>query len=275
MYEVIRTRELGLLSYKELSEIVAEKGRFFIEDESNTGIDYSFFTEPVLHHNQPGELLELLKSTFKEKCIFLKGEDLVFEKRGDHCKELSEQQKTFEQNLGFHPGLFSLDNADLLDEIEDCLMDSDSNPEDDSYIGHGLVNEIEEACQDLSTLKWRAGFLVEKDLKTPSHIHLFIYSNNTIILNLYHPLIVKLVELSSITPKLAGHWGISLCLEDSRNIFPYLSADTREELLMLDGIAKLKAEGSSKKLEQERKAFNQVFNNCKMNLNDSLNNNLN
>jgi len=88
-------------------------------------------------------------------------------------------------------------------------------------------------------------------------------------------MIAKLVELSRITPKLAGHWGVSLCLEDGRNVFPYLSADTREELLMLDGIAKLHEEGSSKKLEQDRKVFKQAFNNSKRNLNDSLYENLN
>jgi len=275
-YEFIKIRELGKLSFKELSDIVSEKGRFFVEDESNSGFDYSYFTEPVLHHSQPGEFLSLLKSIFKEKCVFLKSEELVFEKLGDHSKELTEQQKTFEKNLGFHPGLFSPDNIDLLDDI-DGIDDSgmDSDPGDDSFIGQGFFNEVEEACNDLSKLKWKASFLVEKDFKTPSQTHLFIYSNNTIILNLYHPLITKLVELSSIMPKLAGHWAISLCLEDGRNVFPYLSADTREELLMLDGIAKLNVEGSSKKLEQDRKAFKQVFNNFKKNLNDSLYENLN
>ncbi len=274
-YEIIKTRELGKLSFKELSDIVSEKGRFFVEDEANSGIDYSFFTEPVLNHSQPGELLSILKSVFKEKCIFLKSEDLVFERLGDHSKELTEQQLTFEKNLGFHPILFSPNNTDILDDIDDCSMDSDSDPDDESFIGQGFFNEVEEACNDLSKLKWKASFLVEKDFKTPSQTHLFIYSNNTIILNLYHPLIAKLVELSTITPKLAGHWGISLCLEDGRNVFPYLSADTREELLMLDGIAKLHEGGSSKKLEQDRKAFNQVFNNFKNNLNDSLYDNLN
>ena len=277
-YEFIKTRELGKLSFKELSDIVSEKGRFFVEDESNSGIDYSYFTEPVLHHSQAGEFLALLKSFFKEKCIFLKSEDLVFEKLGDQNKELTEQQKTFEKNLGFHPGLFSPENVDLLDDIDDIddgSMDSDSDPDDDSFIGQGFFNEVEEACQDLSKLKWKASFLVEKDFKTPSQTHLFIYSNNTVILNLYHPLIAKLVELSSITPKLAGHWGVSLCLEDGRNVFPYLSADTREELLMLDGIAKLSEGRASKKLEQDRKAFKQVFNNFKKNLNDSLYDNLN
>jgi hypothetical protein len=116
---------------------------------------------------------------------------------------------------------------------------------------------------------------VEKDFKTPCQTHLFIYLNHTIILNLHHPLIKKLVALAAVNPKLAGHWGVSLCLEDGRNVFPYLSADTRKELLMLDGIAKLAELKASSQLDQERRAFNKLFKEFRSNLNDSIKKNLN
>ena len=270
-FEFIRTQTLGKLTFKELTEKIVAKGRFFIEDESNAGIDYSNFKEPVLHHDQPGDLITLLQLIFKDRCIFLKSTDLVFEKHGDNSQELSELQKAFEQSLGFHPDLISPD--DFSDEYDEEMDDS---PQDDlSYFGQGLFSEVEEACRDLSTLKWKASFLVEKDFKTPCQTHLFIYANHTIILNLYHPLIKKLVALAAVNPKLAGHWGISLCLEDGRNVFPYLSADTRKELLMLDGIAKLAEVKASSKLDQERRAFNQMFKEVRSNLSDSIKKNLN
>ncbi|MEA3462904.1 MAG: hypothetical protein U9R49_13540, partial [Bacteroidota bacterium] len=136
-------------------------------------------------------------------------------------------------------------------------------------------SEVEEACRDLSTLKWKASFLVEKDFKTPCLTHLFIYVNHTIVLNLYHPLIKKLVGLAAVNPKLAGHWGISLCLEDGRNVFPYLSADTRKELLMLDGIAKLAELKALNQPDQDRKAYNQLFKDFRHSLSDSIKKNLN
>jgi hypothetical protein len=271
-WEFIRTLKLGKLSFKELVEIVKTKGRFFIEDESNAGIDYSNFSEPVLQNEQVGDLTTLLKVLFKERCVFLKSTDLVFEKHGVNQLELNELQKTFEKNLGFHRDLIS---------SEEILNETDEKPEvkgsveDISLVGQGMFSEVEEACQDLSTLNWKVSFLVEKDFKTPCLTHLFIYTNHTIILNLYHPLVEKLVALSAVNPGLAGHWGVSLCLEDSRNVFPYLSADTRKELLMLDGIAKLAEPKSSNMQEQELKAFNQTFKEFRRNLNDSLKKNLN
>jgi hypothetical protein len=271
-FEFIRTLDLGKLSFSGITAIVKERGRFFIEDESNAGIDYSYFSEPVLHHDQPGDLIALLKTVFKERCISLKSEDLVFEKWSGDKDKLSDLQKTFMQNLGFHPELFSERNED---DPETDNLEMDDGQEDLSYFGQGIFNEVEEASQDLSKMKWRVSYLVEKDFRTPSQTHLFIHSNNTIILNLYHPLIKKLVELSSVAPKLAGHWGISLCLEDGRNVFPYLSPDTREELLMLDGIAKLKAFQGTGKLEQERMVFKKMFNDFRKNLKDSLDKNLN
>lgn len=271
-HEFIRTQSLGKLSFKELTETVMVKGRFFIEDESNAGIDYSNFPEPVLHHEQAGDLITLLKLLFKDRCIFLKSTDLVFEKPGDNHTELNNLQKIFEKNLGFHPDLISPD--DLMDETEKETEGS-SWDDDLSSFSQGLFNEVKEACQDLSSLKWKASFLVEKDFKTPCQTHLFIYINHTIMLNLNHPLIEKLVALSAVNPKLAGHWGVSLCLEDGRNVFPYLSADTRKELLMLDGIAKLAEVNSSGLLEQDRKAFNELFSEFRRNLNDSLRKNMN
>lgn len=270
-YAFIRTMNLGKISFKELWETVKSKGRFFIEDESNAGIDYTSFNDLVLQHEQAEDLIKLLETLFKDRCILLKGTDLVFEKYGTN-QELNELQKTFERNLGFHPELFS--EGDLSDE-PNRKVNGPVKPTEQSYLGQGLFNEVEEACQDLCTLKWKAGFLVEKDLTSPCFTHLFIYSNHTIILNLYHPLIEKLVALSAVNPRLAGHWGVSLCLLDSRNVFPYLSADTRKELLMLDGMAKLGSGKSRPQADQDRKAYQQLFSEFRRNLNENLKKHLN
>ena len=271
-YEFIRTRKLGKLSFRELTELVRKYGRFFVEDESNAGIDYSNFSEPVLDHDQAGDLINLLKALFKDYCIFLKSTDLVFEKTGSDHLELNDLQKTFEKNLGFHPDLITRDD---LRDLTDEEMDAPLPGEEYLNFGQGLFNEVDEACKDLSTLKWKASFLVEKDFKTPCLTHLFIYTNHTIILNLHHPLIEKLVALSEVNPRLAGHWGVSLCLEDGRNVFPYLSADTRKELLMLDGIAKLLEGRSRSHSGPDKEAYNRMFSEFKRNLNDAIRKNMN
>jgi hypothetical protein len=273
-HALIRTRDLGRLSLKELTEKVEEQGRFFVEDESNAGIDYTFFKEPVLQHNQPEDLIALLKDIFKNRCVSLQSEDLVFEKSNQGGDELSTLQKTFMENLGFHPELFRSAEPEGFEGLDEYMSGVDDEA-GDGFLGQGLIDEVVEASQELAKMKWRVSFLVEKDFKTPSQTHLFIHVNDTIVLNLHHPLIKKLVRLTGTNPKLAGHWGISLCLEDGRNVFPYLSADTREELLMLDGMAKLHTDKAPGGLEEERKAFNKMFNEFRTNLHDSLPDRLN
>ena len=271
-YEFIRTQKLGKISLEELTEIAKKNGRFFIEGESNAGIDYSNYSELVIQQDQVEELDKLLKILFKDRCIFLKSADQVFEKYDDGNNQMNELQKSFERNLGFHPELISTWEWD--DETEEEMEDSDHDDEL-SYFGQGLFEEVEEVWQDLSTLKWKANFLVEKNLQTPCYTRLFLYTNHTIILNLYHPFIEKLVSLSAVNPMLAGHWGVSRRLENSRNIFPYLSADIRKELLMLDGIAKLTEDKSQSKEEEDGKAFNRMFSDFRSKLNDSLMKSLN
>lgn len=275
-YPLIMTIDLGKISFNELAKQVKEKGKFYIQDEENNGIDYEYIDAPVLHHNQPGNVIELVKDHFKEQCVLLKSEDLVFELPASKEKKLSDLQKSFEENLGFHPEILSEEPLDFLAD-EHVVADRTYNDDGslDPFMDNGFCREIEDATLELKNIKWRVNYLVEKDFETPCLSRLFLYANGTVTLNLYHPQIQKLVELTKINPKLAGHWGVSLCLEDGRNIFPYLNAETREDLLMLDGIAKLSAGGTSKNIPGKPDHFDRLFRDFRKNINDSLSDQLN
>jgi len=56
-------------------------------------------------------------------------------------------------------------------------------------------------------------------------------------------MIQRLLKLSDIDPDLAGHWAMAMCLLDEQNILPHISAETREDLLLLD--AMIRANGYS------------------------------
>ena len=95
-----------------------------------------------------------------------------------------------------------------------------------------------DAKLELEDIIWRVNYLVGKDGQTPNLSHRFLFQKNTVILNLNHPDIKELVYFSGENPKLAGHWAVALCLLDEKNILSHISAEAREDLLLLDAMAK-------------------------------------
>ena len=79
---------------------------------------------------------------------------------------------------------------------------------------------------------------VHQDGRTPCKTQLFLYDNKTVILNLNHEQIKKFIALTKTSPALAGHWALAMCLTSGEKILPELSAQVREDLVLMDAIAK-------------------------------------
>jgi hypothetical protein len=64
-------------------------------------------------------------------------------------------------------------------------------------------------------------------------------SKGTIVLNLHHPEVRDLLELSESDPLLAGHMGLAMALTDNNAKFlDHLSPAAREDLLLADAMAR-------------------------------------
>jgi hypothetical protein len=103
----------------------------------------------------------------------------------------------------------------------------------------GTIKELEKAKSDLQNVNWRVSHLVERDGKTPCLRHRFLTRGEDVVLNLYHPDIKKLVKLAETVPALACHWAIAMCLVENAHILKHLSAEEREDVLLVDAMAKL------------------------------------
>jgi hypothetical protein len=60
----------------------------------------------------------------------------------------------------------------------------------------------------------------------------------TVVVNLYHPDVIRLLQLTEKAPALAGHWGLAMCLTDTNKILPHLTPAAREDLILADAMAK-------------------------------------
>jgi hypothetical protein len=102
----------------------------------------------------------------------------------------------------------------------------------------GLSEEAIMAQADLGQLKWRVSYLVQRDGKTPCRSHRFLVKGKTVVVNLYHPDVIRLLQLTEKAPALAGHWGLAMCLTDTNKILPHLTPAAREDLILADAMAK-------------------------------------
>jgi len=238
-YPVFRTVDGGRLSMAELDEKVREINTIYIEAENNEGMDFSQFNAPVLSLEQPAGTLKLLESLYAEAIIDLNDEDTVFEMPPSSNIELSKEQKRFESYLVFKPGVLDLEkltgNADNR-EIDNLPFRGPSGINFSDYAG--ICEEAKTANRDLSDIVWKVNYLVEKDGLTPCTRKKFMYRNNTITLNLFHPEIKEFVQMATFNPSLAAHWAIAMCLADNK-ILPHISEDAREDLLIIDAITRL------------------------------------
>jgi|WetSurSiteA1Bulk_404760.scaffolds.fasta_scaffold00080_7 hypothetical protein len=261
-YPVFRLVGGQRLSMTELDKRVAEKHAIYIEAQNGEGIDYNQFNGPVLSLEQANGALKLVEGLYSDAFINLSSEDTVFEMPLNERNKVSAEEKRFESFLAFKPQKLDFDR----------LMQDDDNMEDfkkpdrktskskiDDYAG--ICEEARTAERDLTDLEWRVNYLIERDGITPCTRKKFMFRNSVITLNLFHSEIREFVQLSTLNPNLAAHWAMAMCLADS-NILPHISADAREDLLILDAMARVESnqatestDEASKRLDRELMDF--------------------
>ena len=237
-FPLFRLVEQSSISFNELKKKIGAKGNFYIEDAQNAGVDYSVFKVPVLKQEQHGLAIKVLGKYFENRCINLNVGNLIMEIPPGLKPKLSEAELQFQQSLGLSFSRAS--NSSLFDSPSSAM--TGVSEKDFDYIS-GLSNsklkeEAKDAKMELGNIVWKVNYLVEKDGQTPCLTHRFLFKEETVILNLNHPDIKELVYFSGENSKLAGHWAIALCLLDEKNILPHITAEAREDLLLMDAMAK-------------------------------------
>lgn len=249
------------LSLEELRKAVDQTGEIFLEDGRNPGVDYSIFDSPVLASRQPTHGMKVLSQQFGEQLINLELEDVIIEKPGKCSQHLSDEEKVFQNQIGFHPSITSAEirqaqeNARKRFSHKDPINLIQQNSQEDS-IGHQILKDLSEtskaARRELESITWRVNYLVERDGKTPCNSHKFLFKDNRVILNLNHSKVRQLLTLSKLKPQLAGHWSLAMCLSEQNRILPHLSADSREELIKLDALARTLSSDSAHKARERK-----------------------
>jgi hypothetical protein len=232
-----------LASFMEVESVVSSGKKIYLTDKSQSGIDFSVFDGIVLENEQPGHCSEIINRYFKNNVIDLGKDAVVMEKPGTNRSNLTETELLFENYLGFHPEVFNayernIDNSDH--SFQGISHSNSSKPDNDP-----TTKELDDANTELKNIRWRVSRLVEYDGVTPCRTHLFLYEKQTIILNLNHPSVADLIQLSKTCPELAGHWAMAMVLSDKSNVMKHLTAETREDLLVLDALSKVTIEKKS------------------------------
>ncbi len=230
-WPVFRMVDGRRVSLAELRNEVSQSGKLYIAGEQEVGADYSFFDGPVMSSSQISYGLQVFEQVFGAETINLQQKDMVMEAPGGAKPNLSDLEKRFADALGFHPQVFDLGPEKKHDDAKRAFMNEPRL--------QGLIKEQRKAKKDLESVRWRVSHLVERDGKTPCMRHRYLYKDEEVVLNLYHPDIKKLVELSKHQAALAGHWAIAMCLTEDSSILSHLSAESREDILLLDAMSKL------------------------------------
>jgi len=243
---VLRKVDGKRISLSELKKSVRLNNKLYMSPNENTGVDYSLFDGPVMSTSQPKKGLEVLKENFSDIWIDLNDTDAIFEAPDHQDDQLSPSEKRFQNALGFHPNVLSMkkdssdDNTPSLSEAERERMS-------------GIRRQMSRSSSELQSIRWRVSKLVQRDGKTPCSNYRFIYRNRHVILNLNHPDIRKLVDLSQKSAELSGHWAMALCLTENNAIMPHLSAEAREDLLLVDAMSKLDPKNAAARPVRKRK----------------------
>jgi hypothetical protein len=226
------------MSLKELHKAIKRHGVLYLAAVENEDQDASAFNAPVISRRQPEGGLDLIKSIFGELLVDLKAKDVVMEATAENAPSLGEKEVHFQRFLGFHPA----------SHIMDLLAEYQKPKPAELSSGLLLVSDLIEGGQgakdaighyrDLAVFKWRLSYLVERDGKMPCKTRRFMVRGQEVILNLYHEEVGLLLRLSEEAPALAAHWAVGMCLTDGGGFMTHLSAETREELILLDAMAR-------------------------------------
>lgn len=224
-------------SLADLEQMVSNTGNIYLAESENTGVDYSFFDGPVVTLDQPTKNIDFLKQYFTKEMLNLSLNDVVIESPPALSLTLTQQELNFENGLG-------IDIQKLLQNQDNSsnsggIYNKEAHNEDMEIDTKKLPEEIKNASEAFAKLKWKVNYLVGTDGKTPCKTHRFIVKHNTVILNLYHPDVEKLVKLSLRSPELAGHWAVAMCLTEDNSILSHLSSENIEDLLIIDAMSKL------------------------------------
>ena len=192
------------LSMFELQEQMIEKGKLYMEGEETRGADYSIFDAPVLAKKQPRGGEEVIEKMFGDFIINLGVNDIIFECPRHVSENLSPLEKKFQQYLGFHPSIVKMNFLDKQDKGGGSGIFGGGHNMSAEELERlsGVFKESREAIKELEKIKWRINYLVHQDGRTPCGTQLFLYYNETVILNLNHAEIKKFIELTEFSPAL-------------------------------------------------------------------------
>jgi hypothetical protein len=222
---------------EELTAAARAGGVLYLDDGSNAGADYAVFEAPVLSTRQPGDGLRLLEQEFKDTLVRLDVKDTVLEAPHREAA-LGPREQRFQQYLRFHP--------DFDPQTGGLAQARDPQPLRLVNLLHCLpaAADMHQARGALAELRFRVGYLVQRDGRTPCCGQRFLWKekDRTVVVNLHHPEMAALLEASATDPALAGHWAIAVCLSDpGQRLLPHLTATARDHLLLLDALTKLGA----------------------------------
>ncbi len=268
---LFRAMNIPRRSLLELQQQIHESGVLYLEIEPMAGTDYGALNGPVISGVQPKGGIEVLKKHFAREMILLGQDDMILEMAAWCNPGLGEKEKRFEKCLGFQGALPNRAGTGKdSDGSEIGRQGLDAGPENWERF-EGVVREDIHARQDLSSLKWRVNYLVHRDGKTPCKTHRFILQGDTVVLNLNHSEVQKLMGLSEKDPNLAGHWATAMCLGDESRIFlDHIMPETREDLLMLDAMCKVEPTGMMQPEEKVPAVRPERFRDFVRNLEDSI-----
>lgn len=228
-------------SLNDLVQAAHTKGGVYIAGEGTTGTDFSVFDAPVLAIHQPAGSLEVLKKVLGSRLVNLGAQDVAIEAPAEVRPALGKREKTFQAMLQFHPAAVQQSRRRKTEPSVGNAGRGRRQPTPEEHARLLTVcEEAQSAWSDLESISWRVGYLVQRDGRTPSRSHRYIVKNaSTVLLNLYHPEVARLLVLSEHAPALAGHWAMASCFCDGTSILPHLTMEAREDLVLLDGMAKV------------------------------------
>jgi hypothetical protein len=265
-YRLFKEFHEGTISLAELEEMVTACGKIFIEDERIDGLDYSVLEGPILFNDQPKDAIDFIKEYFKRELIDLSEEDCVFEAPPGICPMRDGRERRFEEFLGFFPDSWIEETRKKIDDEKSHNTGTAS--EEKSKMLEGVFKNINNAVEELRKMVWKTMYFVEKDFKTPCTRLKFIYKNNVITLNLFHPEINLFLNLSEKSPALAAHWAMSMCLSEENKALKHFTPESRETLLYIDALSKVGKLNPAELKRQINKGFNGLLRNFNNNLNN-------
>ena len=238
VFEDVRGQVFSLAN---LEKEAARCQAIYIASAAGGTESYDQIQAPVLSDDLTPSELDLLRPTFGAQLVDLREPNTVFEAPMGSGPPLGVREYRFQSFLHFHrlasrierdpprpvgglgaEGATPLNASDLMNDLKRALS---------------LTTSVGSSRRSAEDLKWKVGYLVLGDGFEPCVTKKVLVKNDTITLNLHHPEVAKLLDFSELAPELSGHWGLGLALDDP-DVLPHLTEPAREDLLLVDAVAK-------------------------------------